>query len=287
MTLRVLSWFVLGVIGLSACAKAEDLARGADTTAAPPTSPTATDTPTPTQPSTPPPDVAPRPTVGNCYLVAPRSYRRQVDGSDPVACAKRHTSETFGVFNVDPIPTSRQIEEVWRRCHDRFTAYVGASSTVSTLGIALIKATPDQVAAGQDWVRCDVIERTSFNGGIGRERSGNVRGALVDSVPAAFRGCSLRWPRVDTEVPFSSCARVHRAELIPTSTRIGGRDDPYPGEAFSRRTSRTFCADNVLNYVSEAVRYYYYYPTRSSWPAGSRDTVCWALDTSGAGLPPI
>jgi hypothetical protein len=287
---------------LSGCAKAEDVAdddlAGTSTTPDEPTStlssptessPTESSptesTPTDTEPAEP--ELAPAPQVGNCYDVSRSGFQTQRDGSYPVPCARSHTAETYLVARVGPFPESRDIDAVWRKCHDRFRSYVGASATVSTLGIALIMPSNAQVAAGQGWIRCDVIERASFNGRSGLPRTGSLRDALVAEVPDRYRACSKRWPKVLQKVHFSPCDRFHQAELIPESERLGAPDDRFPGVATSRRRSATICESIVLDYVPEALRYYYYYPTRSSWGAGSRDTVCWALDTNGDGLPPI
>jgi hypothetical protein len=214
-------------------------------------------------------------------------FRRQKDGSFPVACSKRHTAETYLVATVDPFPSRRQIDQVWRRCHDRFRSYVGASATVSTLGIALILPSAPQVRDGAGWVRCDVIERTSYQGKIGDVRTGTVRNILVNNVPDRFRACTKRWPRVTAKVRFSACTRFHQAELVPESRRLARPAAPFPGRKASRTRSANYCEDAVLDYVPEALRYYYYFPTRGSWRAGTRDTVCWALDPNGNGLPPI
>jgi hypothetical protein len=300
---------VAAALVLAGCAKAEDIATedapasASPTTASSPTGEptqtppsqttpaetetTPTETPTESTPTQTQPDLAPRPVVGNCYEVSRPAFKRQKDGSFPVRCRARHTAETYLVRSVAPYPSAAQIDEVWRSCHDRFRGYVGASATVSNLGIALITPSAQQVRAGHGWVRCDVIERSSFNGEIGLPRTGSVRDILANGVPDRYRACSKRWPKVVFKVRLTSCDEYHQAELIPQSVRIGGPSAPYPGRNAARNRSATFCEDIVLDYVPEARRYYYYYPTRGSWRAGTRDTVCWALDTTGDGLPPI
>jgi hypothetical protein len=219
--------------------------------------------------------------------VTKSAFKRQRDGSFPLACTMRHTSETYLVTMVGGYPAPRQIDQVWRRCHDRFRGYVGASATVSTLGIAVIMPSTPQVRAGQGWIRCDVIERGSYAGQGGQPRTGSVRNVLVNDVPDVFRACTLRWPRVTQQVRFSPCGRFHQAELVPESRRLGGPEAAYPGRRNSRLSSANYCERVVLDYVPEALRYYYHYPTRGSWRTGTRDTVCWALDPTGNGLPPI
>jgi hypothetical protein len=293
---------LLVVLALAGCASAADVAdeaAGTSTTSEPaptepspstePTEPTVPSEPTaPTEPPEPPePELASRPEVGNCYAVKNRDFLRQRDGSFPVKCREPHTAETYAVFRVDPYPVSPQIDGIWRKCHDRFRAYVGASENVSKLGVALIMPGTRQVIEGQGWIRCDVIERVNFNGQVGLERTGSVRNVLADGVPKRFRGCVRHWPRPNKAVHFTSCDVSHQAELIPEAIRIGGPRAPFPGVGVTRQRSQTFCENTVLDYVPEALNYYYYFPTRASWRAGTRDTVCWALDKDGQGLPAL
>ncbi|MGH3506711.1 MAG: septum formation family protein, partial [Nocardioidaceae bacterium] len=272
-------------LALSGCAKAEDVADAAppETSTSPDeppeSTPTTESTPTessptvttPTQTKPPESELASTPAVGNCYNVSKLGFKRQRDGSFPVPCKRTHTSETFLVSRVGTSPGPNEIDAVWRTCHDKFRGYVGGSATVSTLGIALIMPSTGQTVAGQGWVRCDVIERANFNGKGGVARTGSLRDTLAEEVPDRFRACSKRWPKVLQKVHFSSCDRFHQAELIPESKRIGGPDDPFPGLPTSRSSSAAYCERRVLEYVPEALRYYYYYPTRASWSAGSRD----------------
>ncbi len=263
-------------------------------TVSPPPTPTPTPTPsapspTSTTPTTvaPTPDVANRPRVGNCYATGKAAFQRAQDGSDAVSCQRRHTAETFAVIKVRPDPSSAQTNRVGRDCNARFQRYVGDSPTVSKLGLTLIGPSEEQMAAGQSWIRCDVIELASYNGEVGLPRTGSVSGALEGEVPLALRGCARRWPKVDQPVHLTSCQQRHQAELIPESLNLGDPDAEYPGQASVTADSKLFCANTVQSYVPEAVNYYYYFPKLEGWRSGTRETTCWALDRFGDGLPPI
>ncbi len=298
---------VLGVLLLllTACGAAQDVADSPGTqnttsavaspstpTSATPTTasgPTPTETsPTKTSPTTTPqPPLAVRPAVGNCYGTGRKAFGNHRDGSRPVACATQHTAETIAVFGLGPTPRSAEIDRVWRVCQPRFTAYVGGSPTISTLGLTVILPSQAQARAGQGWVRCDVVQQPSYNGERGVPRSGSVKGMLAGGVPRQLRGCAVHWPKVDQAVIFTSCRRSHQAELIPESLTLGGPSARFPGVATTRSRSRSFCQSTFQDYVTETLNYYYYYPTAASWRSGSHDTTCWALDLKGAGLPPI
>jgi Septum formation len=262
----------------------------------PPTSATATEPSTSAPPSssapTETPAVPPKPRPGSCYATSRASFRHQVDGSAPVSCRSMHTAETFAVFPTDGSLSSSQIATVWRDCQARFRNYVGASATVSTIGLTLILPSSDETAAGQHWIRCDAILLANYNaagtnGKIGLPHVGSLAGALFNGVPDRYRGCARHWPKVDQPVHFTSCAQFHQAELIPESLTLGGPDAPYPGKQSSINSSKTFCGNVFQNYVPETDHYYYYYPTAASWRSSTHDTTCWALDTNGDGLPPI
>ena len=140
---------------------------------------------------------------------------------------------------------------------------------------------------GQGWIRCDAIQKTSYNSRVGVPRSGSLEGALSDGVPRKFRGCVKKWPKVDQAVRFTSCAEFHQAELIPDSLFLGPPDGRYPGVNTAIARSKNFCEGIFQNYVPETDRYYYYYPTADSWKSGSHNTTCWALDITGDRLPPL
>jgi hypothetical protein len=294
---------------LSACGSAEDISNAAsepsdttsatsepsssaptETSASEPTAPTTSSEPStsePTKTTEPKPQLAPRPVVGNCYATGRKGFSSQRDGSFPVACTKRHTAETFAVFNVGTTPLPGDIDRIWRSCQPKFREYVGGAPTISTLGLTVILPSVAQTDAGQGWIRCDAIQQPSYNGNRGLARSGSLRNMLAGSVPGQFRGCALHWPKVDQVVIFTSCQRSHQAELIPESINLGGPSAPFPGVTTTQSRSKAFCESTFQNYVSETLNYYYYYPTAASWKSGSHDTTCWALDLTGDGLPPI
>ncbi len=311
---------VLSALLLTSCASAEDVAQisSEDTSSAPdptetiePTAsteataptepsqtiestaptdstPTAVSTPaTPTQtPTTQEAQLAGKPKVGDCYDITKRQFRQQRDGSFPVRCSRRHTGETFAVFNVSSAPTGSQTDKVWRTCHARFPAYVGDAATLSKLDLTLILPSNDQTSAGQKWIRCDVIQKASYNSRVGVPRTGSLKNTLRGGVPREFRGCVTRWPKVDQAVHFTPCGRRHQAELIPDSLFLGPPEATYPGVATAKTRSQQFCESVFQDYVPETNNYYYYYPTKASWKSGSHNTTCWALDTRGDGLPP-
>ncbi len=290
---------------LTSCASAEDVSEASSdpaTTSASPTSAPTTPTspsdstvvePTTSSPTTsaPPttnePQVASRPKVGNCYDTMKQQFRNQRDGSFPVSCRRLHTAETFAVFRVDPYPRAGEIYDVWRKCQPRFRNYVGAPATISKLDLTVMLPSTSQVVAGQDWIRCDAIEKASYNSRIGVPRRGSLEGVLSEGVPNRYRGCALRIPKVDLPVLFTPCNQPHQAELIPESLFLGPPDAPYPGVKVARAKSKQFCENVFQAYVPETLNYYYYFPKRAAWKSGSHNSTCWAVDTEGNGLPPI
>ncbi|MDQ3306945.1 MAG: septum formation family protein [Actinomycetota bacterium] len=255
----------------------------APTTSEPPTTEPTTSAPT----TTTEPQLAGLPKVGNCYDTTKAQFRNQRDGSFPVACSGRHTAETFAVFSVSSFPAPNDINKVWRDCQPRFQRYVGAPATLSKLDLTLILPSDDQVAAGQDWIRCDAIQKEHYNALVGAPRTGSLQASLTSGVPREFRGCVKHWPKVDQAVTFTSCDERHQAQLIPESLFFGPPDAPFPGVETTQRKSKQFCEDVFQTYVPETLNYYYYYPTADSWRSGSHNSTCWALDTQGDGLPPL
>ena len=231
--------------------------------------------------------MAPKARVGDCYTVTAAGFRRQRDGSRPVPCSHRHTAETFAVFAASPYPKRRDINQVWRVCQKRFAVYTGNTTTVSTLGLTLMLPSQAQIAKGQHWIRCDAIQTPYYDATVGEPLRGSLRHALRGHVPRTFRGCAQRWPKSGNRVHFSSCARKHQAELIPVAKDLGAPNAPYPGIKKVRKQSKQFCARVFQHYVPQTRHYYFYYPTAASWRSGSHATTCWAVDRTGANLPPL
>ncbi|MGH3500448.1 MAG: septum formation family protein [Nocardioidaceae bacterium] len=240
--------------------------------------------PTPTSPTT---DVAHAPKVGNCYQTTKHSFHHHRDGSQPVPCKRKHTTETFAVFETKQYPGPNKMDQIWRVCGSRFAKYVGGSDTVSTLGYVVLRPSVDQSVDGQTWVRCDAVNRLSLNGEVGLPHHGSLRHALAKEVPDRYRGCANHKPKATNPVFFKSCQNRHKAELIPKSKTLGGPHAKYPGKKSVESTSESFCKDIVPNWVPEATSYYYYYPTKKSWESNSHQTVCWGFGKSATSLPPI
>ncbi len=255
----------------------------APTTSEPPTTEPSTSAPT----TTTEPQLAGLPKVGYCYDTTKPQFRDQRDGSFPVECSSRHTAETFAVFRVGSFPRPSEINKVWRDCQPLFRRYVGAPATLSKLDLALILPSDDQIAEGQDWIRCDAIQKEHYNARVGAPRTGSLQASLTSGVPREFRGCVKHWPKIDQAVTFTSCDERHQAQLIPESLFFGPPDAPFPGVETTQRKSKQFCEDVFQTYVPETRNYYYYYPTADSWKSGSHNSTCWALDTEGDGLPPL
>lgn len=291
----VIAASVVWLLAAVGCSQAQDVA-DADTTPSrsvtSPAEPSSSDHPstppsTPTPPATTSPDHDSDPQIGFCYDAERRAFSTHRDGSEPVPCAAPHTAETFAVFGGRTLPDTDRLHRLRRLCATRFASYVGAPPTVSRVGMTLMEPSASEIAAGATWVRCDAIEVASFNVSIGISRTGSLRDALARTVPVALRGCANHWPKVYQAVHFTSCRTRHQAELIPEARVLGGPDAPYPGRAQARKASRTFCEAAFQRYVTSTTHFYYYYPTAASWVSSTHATTCWAVDPSGAGLPPL
>lgn len=288
----------------SGCARAHDMvsAPGSSGTAtptasspgstagsqSPPTkSPASPAPPSPSSSSqTAPPPVAPVPRVGDCYATSRHGFASHRDGSTPVSCSRSHTTETFAVLAAAAIPTPASVDRAWRLCYARFAAYTGNGPTTSRLGVTVSWPSTPQTDAGQRWARCDVIVTAAFDGRVGLRSDHSVRHALASGPSPQFRGCAGVVPSVRKPIPYTSCLEYHQAELIPAAKSLGGPDAPYPGVRSALATSKTFCARVFAKYVKNTTRYFYFYPTPTSWKSGSHDTACWAFDPNGDGLPP-
>ena len=88
-----------------------------------PTKPVSDSTPSPSTPtateSTPPPDPGPRPKVGECHLLSFNQAVSVVGRTEPVACKRRHTAETYFVGRLRLATKAGHVRRVDSRAAQR------------------------------------------------------------------------------------------------------------------------------------------------------------------------
>lgn len=218
-----------------------------------PTPSASSSTPTP---SAVPPPAAPK--KGACHRLKYDDAIAAHNDAKPVKCSTEHTASTYYVGDV--LNPTEQVAAL--QCTDRLEQ----DTRLTMLRPVWFTPTPEEIAAGARWFRCDVVAVASDG------KLAPLSDPLGDLDQYAMCG---------TAEPGSAdfrrviCSRDHtwRAiSVVPFSAST------YPGEAAVRDAGQEPCetagaaaADDALDY-----RWGYEWPTREQWDAGQHYGRCWA-----------
>ncbi|MCW2712485.1 MAG: hypothetical protein JWP24_2679 [Marmoricola sp.] len=222
------------------------------------------------------------PTLGACYRITPADTAKASNGSEPVACSKPHTSQTFAVGTL-PVSTGKDYASpghgkwVFTTCERAFEKFLGADQSL-TLRIQLSWAwfRPSQRGwdKGARWYRCDVV------GGSAQATSyaplpATAKGLFAAKPPQQWLTCA-RGESVPTSKKLP-CTEPHDWRAV-TTIKLGDVRDPYPGDRISEVRSRDYCSDSVGAWMNYPVEYEFGYTWfhEAEWQAGNRRSVCWA-----------
>ena len=257
-------------------------AAGADQPQSPTESPTES-------PAESPADGPAPPEVGACYDLGFDAATAPTSETDPVACRRSHTAQTFHVGRLRTVVDGHLLavdsrlaqRQVARTCPQRLERYVGGdreARALSRLRAVWFSPTLAESDAGASWFRCDVVALAA-EGELAQlprpkrmlgilDRPGALdRVGLCGTAPPGTRG----FERV-------ICSRRHSWRAVSTIGIPGGRS--YPGVARVRQAGGDRCRDLVREASGspERFRYGWEWPTRSQWRSGQRFGYCWAPD---------
>lgn len=242
----------------------------------------AADSPPETSTSTSAPE---RPQVGDCHRLTPRDVLESADTEPPVDCASEHSSQTVHVGTFEPaaegkpraLTSDAANRAAGQRCGSRAAAYLGTG--VEELRITRVEVfwfvpTAEEVEAGADWLRCDVVVLAGEQELLPLPRT--LEGAL--SQPAGLERYGLCGTARPGAKDFERvvCSRRHSWQAISTIAIGGG--ERYPGTGAVRAAGEEACQDRARAAQGDALRYDYgwEWPTESQWEAGQRHGYCWA-----------
>ncbi len=227
-----------------------------------------------------PPDPGPRPKVGECHALSFRQALAVVGRTEPVACAKKHTAQTYFVGRLrleTPAGTTRRVDsdaaqrQARTTCLSRLPGHLGV--TPPELRLTMAQAVwftpgPQRAEAGADWFRCDVVAVASPRQLL--QLPARTRGwgtAPVVAMCATAAPGTPAFRRV-------ACGARHTWQAVST-VEIPGTTLPAPGaiadrmEAPCGEVARAL-ADDPLDFTWTQES-----PTREQWAAGQRYGICW------------
>lgn len=233
-------------------------------------------------------NVPPPPEIGQCRNTPARNQvNDRFDDTPVVSCARTHTLETVDVIEPTEKLTPSLAKQLADNCGAAVWNYLnGVQHTFYKLVPVYYSPSPEQRAAGQSWVRCDVgvqarwgvyppvePQHTSLHNALGED-------------PARFRVCISELPDPDRNQPLVSCKQPHRAELL--SDRLTFNTSRYPTAALLQKHGRSGCARTIAGRDDiEELQTTPDWESEENWdPSRPVYGWCWLYRKTGL-LPPL
>lgn len=241
-----------------------------------------------TTPSATPAPEPPRvPVRGDCHRLTWDEALAPSTPTDKERC-RRPTAITFHVGKLGTSssgetrqPDSRAVQRRMAQvCPRRLAEFLGGDAEARRLSVLTAVAftpTPDEVAAGADWFRCDVVAPGPDQTLLRLQRP--VRDILADDARRErYAVCASGQPGSQTFVRVA-CSRPHTWRAVATIDLDG---DSYPGPESLDEQLRQPCTDVAADAATDPLdlTWHQEVPTRAQWRGGQRYGVCW-LPTAG------
>jgi len=229
---------------------------------------------------------APAPEAGACRVLQPSDIAKKSDDTPPVACARKHTAETYlvsafgGKLAASAYDDPALNAHAYQACTKGFRKFTGADESLalrSVLSWAWFRPSEPDWAAGARWFRCDVVggtDRSASLVALPRTAKGVLLGIPGDRWIACVDGPTVAGPA------YVPCTQPHTWRAATTIV-VGQPQDRYPGDRLVEVQTRDYCSDSVGAWMNYPIDYKYAYTWfhRAEWDAGNRRSICWAGTT--------
>ena len=238
------------------------------------------------------PASATTPTTGNCYNYPTFALQKVSNPASPVPCEGSHRAETFFTGSLaarfpDPAKaTVRQIADARvNNCTPaRMNAYLGLNTALPTRfrPVAVFPSTAEY-AAGERWIRCDVVYSTALGIGVLTQPAPAWVAASAET-PGSFSFCTpgvgfARMPS-PTKTTAQPCTNPTKQWILVANPAVGKIWQKYPGYRTLERRAATACRAYKNKYNGGlkdpfARGWSYIYPMAQGWSNGVRTASCW------------
>ncbi len=226
-----------------------------------------------------------RPGVGECHQLDVDELLGSADQQPAVACSEKHTTETVhvGTFKAaaadDPkaLTGDKANRRAAQTCQKEAASYLGADQRqlrLTRVSVFWFVPLPQEVDAGADWLRCDVVVFERGNDLMQLPRT--LKGALSKNAATGRYGlCGSARPGAK-DFERVVCSKKHTWRAISTIPISGGKR--YPGTKTVRAAGKDTCQSRARAAQGNALQYGYgwEWPTKEQWQAGQRFGYCWA-----------
>lgn len=233
-------------------------------------------------------DAVAAPQLGACRVLTPQDVTQPSNATKVVDCQDKHTAETFAVGDLpdglqDSAYDSAELGAfAYQTCSAKFQEFLDADeSTVMRTIVSWVWFRPSENAweKGARWYRCDIV-------------GGGDESKKYADLPASAAGLLADQPTDDAWMVCVNGTSVQTAPKIPctekhnwravTTIKVGGPQDPYPGDRQVESTTRDYCSQSVGAWLGYPPDYDFGYTWfhEGEWEAGNRRSVCWAATTA-------
>lgn len=235
-----------------------------------------------TSPATPTPEPPRPPVPGDCHRLTWAQALAPSTSTQKRPC-RRPTAITFHVGRLGTNaageirqPDARAVQRrMTRVCPQRLADFLGGdveSRRLSVLTSVWFTPTPDEVAAGADWFRCDVVAPGVAETLV--QLQPPMKGALDDQERReSYALCANGQPGTDS-FSRTPCSLDHTWRAVTT---VDLDKDSYPGPDTLDDQLRQPCTDTAVDAASDPLNLVWHQevPTQAQWRGGQRYGICW------------
>jgi len=221
------------------------------------------------------------PVVGACYTYPASTIHAVSSGAPTIGCDSPHTAETYFVrtlpdsFGVPSKATLGAKISAGKPCTvESMNTYLGLSARVlpSRWIIVPLFPTDAQWAAGERWMRCDVV----LQGGLEPKPIASTASAFVAANPAdIFNFCTPREPSA-TKTSAYPCKDAKKNWIKVLDQELGGAGSKFPGTTSVETSTRKLCEKMGKKYAGKVPYpgWWAIWPTQRGWKEGRRSAQC-------------
>lgn len=232
------------------------------------------------------------PAAGQCWDYEAKALTKLAVPGAPIACEGPHRAETFAVATLPEGFTSlkdatvRQVVAIrTAACTPAaLRAYLGLTAPLpSRFRPAAVFPSDAQLAAGERWVRCDVVYDTGLGIGV-MPKAAPAWVAENAANPNAFSFCtpSTGYSKMPspTKTAAQECNNPAKQWILVDRPTMGKAAQRYPGTRTLDKRATKACAKyrNTFNGGLKdpyARGWSYIYPMPKGWNEGMRTATCW------------
>jgi hypothetical protein len=221
------------------------------------------------------------PLKGACYAYKAATLKEVSSPAPVVDCSAQHTAETYYVGTMPDSFGTPSASSLAKRLSAGRPCTVAAMN--SYLGIpdralpsrfltVVLFPTDDQWAAGERWVRCDVV----LQGGLQLKAFTGTAAALVASTPAdRFDFCTPSEPNARATAAYP-CLNPKKNWIKVLDKELGGPGSSFPGTTTVERKTRNLCEKQgkKWNGGEKYAGWWAIWPTSIGWKQGKRSAQC-------------